>query len=88
MQTEPLRRFLKSQRNKRVKFLGYDRMAQAHWSRGEDSEVRTPFRKLIAQRYYLAQRKYGIMAREDRVPLDVSQFRVPESVSGQGDLFG
>jgi len=31
----PLRRFLKSQRNKRVLFLGYDRMASAHWSRGE-----------------------------------------------------
>lgn len=31
----PMRRFLKGQRNKRVLFLGYDRMATAHWSRGE-----------------------------------------------------
>jgi DNA repair photolyase len=58
------------------------------WARGEESEVRTPFRKLIAQRYYLAQKRYGIIAREDRRPLDCSQFRIPESVSGQGDLFG
>ncbi|WP_298913826.1 PA0069 family radical SAM protein [uncultured Algimonas sp.] len=58
------------------------------WARGEDSEVRTPFRKLIAQRYYMAQKRFGITAREDRVPLDGSQFRVPESVTGQGDLFG
>ena len=59
-----------------------------HWSRGEDSEIRTPFRKLIAQRYYHAQKRFGIIAREQRVPLDCSQFRIPESVSGQGDLFG
>ncbi|MGB6230578.1 MAG: PA0069 family radical SAM protein [Litorimonas sp.] len=58
------------------------------WARGEGSETRTPFRKLIAQRYYLAQKRFGITSREDRVPLDLSQFRVPESVSGQGDLFG
>lgn len=59
-----------------------------HWSRGEDSEVKTPFRKLIAQRYYHAQKRTGIFPREDRIPLDATQFRVPESVSGQGDLFG
>ncbi len=59
-----------------------------HWSRGEDSEVKTPFRKLIAQRYYHAQRRTGIIPREQRVSLDCTQFRVPESVSGQGDLFG
>lgn len=59
-----------------------------HWSRGEDSEVKTPFRKLIAQRYYHAQRRTGIIPREQRVSLDCAQFRVPESVSGQGDLFG
>ena len=35
----PLRRFLKGQRNKRVQFLGYDRMAQAHWARGEIKEA-------------------------------------------------
>ncbi|MAD32708.1 MAG: hypothetical protein CMJ88_02975 [Planctomycetes bacterium] len=35
----PLRRFLKGQRNKRVQFLGYDRMAQAHWERGEVKEA-------------------------------------------------
>lgn len=60
----------------------------AHWSRGEDSEVKTPFRKLIAQRYHMAQKRTGIIPREDRIPLDCTQFRVPESVSGQGDLFG
>ncbi|GLQ19561.1 PA0069 family radical SAM protein [Algimonas porphyrae] len=59
-----------------------------HWSRGEDSEVKTPFRKLIAQRYYHAQKRTGIIARDQRIPLDCTQFRVPESVSGQGDLFG
>lgn len=59
-----------------------------HWSRGEDSEVKTPFRKLIAQRYYHAQKRTGIIARDQRVPLDCTQFRIPESVSGQGDLFG
>lgn len=59
-----------------------------HWSRGEDSEVKSPFRKLIAQRYYHAQRRTGIIPREQRVSLDCTQFRVPESVSGQGDLFG
>jgi len=35
MDVGPLRRFLKGQRNKRVQFLGYDRLAQAHWARGE-----------------------------------------------------
>ena len=35
----PLRRFLKSQRNKRVLFLGYDRMATAHWSRAEAKDA-------------------------------------------------
>lgn len=59
-----------------------------HWARGEGSEVRTPFRKLIAQRYRNSQRRTGIIPREDRAPLDCTQFRVPESVSGQGNLFG
>ena len=58
-----------------------------HWSRGEGSEVKTPFRKLIAQRYYHAQKRTGIIPREQCVSLDCTQFRVPESVSGQGDLF-
>jgi hypothetical protein len=35
----PLRRFLKTQRNKRIQFLGYDRMAAAHWSRGETKDA-------------------------------------------------
>ena len=35
MDVGPLRRFLKGQRNKRVQFLGYDRLAQVHWARGE-----------------------------------------------------
>lgn len=29
----PLRKFLKSQRHKRIKFLGHDQMATAHWQR-------------------------------------------------------
>ena len=39
MDVGPLRRFLKGQRNKRVQFLGYDRMAQVHWARGEVKEA-------------------------------------------------
>ena len=35
----PLRRCLKGQRNQRVRFLGYDRMAQAHWACGEIKEA-------------------------------------------------
>ncbi len=49
---------------------------------------RTPFAKLITQRYRMAQRKYGIIPREDRQPLRRDLFRVPASISGQGDLFG
>lgn len=71
-----------------IRVMNGGRDYDPHWSRGEESEVRTPFRKMIAQRYYHAQKRTGIIPREARVPLDCSQFRVPESVSGQGDLFG
>ncbi|MEM7730171.1 MAG: PA0069 family radical SAM protein [Pseudomonadota bacterium] len=71
-----------------IRVINGGRDYDPHWARGEGSEVRTPFRKLIAQRYRMAQKRFGIVSREDHVPLDVSQFRVPESVSGQGNLFG
>jgi len=48
---------------------------------------RTPFAKLITQRYRMAQKKYGIVTRENRQPLRRDLFRVPTSVSGQADLF-
>jgi DNA repair photolyase len=59
------------------------------WSRGE--EIRAPFAKLIGQRYRAAQKRYGL----DRIGshtsrlehLDCSQFRIPPSISGQGELF-
>ena len=60
------------------------------WSRS--GEVTTPFAQLIAQRYRATQKRTGL----DRVSphgktlvqLDCSQFRIPSTVSGQGDLFG
>ncbi len=51
------------------------------------AEPRTPFAQLITQRYRMAQRKYDIISREDRQPLNRSLFRVPSHVSGQGELF-
>lgn len=51
------------------------------------AEPRTPFAQLITQRYRMAQRKYGIIPREQRASLDRSHFRVPPSISGQGELF-
>ena len=55
------------------------------WSRTDDRP--TPFRTLIAQRYRLSQKRTGIIPREDRIPLDCTQFRIPPSVTGQGELF-
>jgi len=52
------------------------------------SEPRTPFAQLITQRYRMAQKKYGITPRDQRQPLRRDLFRIPASVSGQGDLFG
>lgn len=51
------------------------------------AEPRTPFAKLITQRYHMAQTKYGITPRETRQPLRRDLFRVPTGISGQGDLF-
>ena len=55
------------------------------WSRATES--RTPFAKLIEQRYHLAQKKTGIIRREDHKPLRFDLFRVPTRIQGQGDLF-
>ncbi len=55
------------------------------WSRTEDRP--TPFRTLIAQRYALSLKRTGIKHREATRTLDCSQFRIPPSVSGQGELF-
>ena len=55
------------------------------WSRG--GEVKTPFAQLIAQRYRMAQKRTAIMPRSSNPRLECSAFRIPSSVSGQGDLF-
>ena len=55
------------------------------WSRG--AEIRTPFAKLIALRYRKSVVRTGIANLQSGNPLDASLFRVPSSISGQGDLF-
>ena len=55
------------------------------WSRGK--EIRTPFAQLIAQRYRASQKRTGIDQLRSGNPLNAALFRVPSSVSGQGDLF-
>lgn len=55
------------------------------WSRATES--RTPFAKLIEQRYRLSQKQTGIIRREDHKPLRCDLFRVPTRIQGQGDLF-
>jgi DNA repair photolyase len=54
-----------------------------YWSRG--GEVKAPYAKLVAQRFNAAVRKYKLNG--ERHALDLSQFRVPEDVSGQMSLF-
>lgn len=54
---------------------------------GRVTEPRTPFAKLITQRYRMAQKKYGMTPRQQRRPLRRDLFRIPACVSGQGDLF-
>lgn len=56
------------------------------WSRG--AEMKGTFSKLISLRYKKAQDRLGLSEGHGRVPLDVTKFRVPAEVSGQGDLFG
>ena len=56
-----------------------------HWSRG--GEIKTPFAKIIDQRYRRIKRKLGSQDARDRKPLNTKLFRVPSKVSGQGDLF-
>ncbi len=61
-----------------------------HWSRS--GEVSTPFAQLISQRYRAAQKRTGLGRvgphGQSLGPLDCSQFRIPSTISGQGDLFG
>jgi DNA repair photolyase len=54
-----------------------------HWSRGR--EITTPYAQLITQRNRAARARLGF--NRERTPLDLSQFRVPSSVSGQMSLF-
>lgn len=56
------------------------------WSRSSD--IKGTFAKLIGFRYRKARERAGLAHQHARVPLDLSQFRVPCSVSGQRDLFG
>lgn len=55
------------------------------WSRG--AEVKGTFSKLITFRYRKARERLGLTNGRDRIPLDITQFRVPSEISGQGDLF-
>lgn len=55
------------------------------WSRGQ--EIRTTFARLITDRYHAARARTGLTEREHERALDCGQFRVPSSVTGQGDLF-
>lgn len=55
------------------------------WSRG--AEVKGTFSKLITFRYRKARERTGLCDGGSRASLDVSQFRVPEKITGQGDLF-
>ncbi|GGC95649.1 PA0069 family radical SAM protein [Aquisalinus flavus] len=57
-----------------------------HWSRG--AEVKGVFAKLMMTRYNKVLERTGLANGRDRVPLDTTRFRVPASVTGQGDLFG
>ncbi len=54
-----------------------------HWSRG--GEIRNPYAQLIAQRHRAARARLRLD--RPRRELDLSLFRVPETVSGQMDLF-
>ncbi|PQA87735.1 PA0069 family radical SAM protein [Hyphococcus luteus] len=54
------------------------------WSR--EREIKTPYAQLIAQRNRAARARLGF--NRERASLDLSRFRVPETVSGQMDLFG
>jgi len=55
------------------------------WSRGK--EIRTPFAQLIALRYRKSLVRTGLANLQSGAPLDATRFRVPSSISGQGDLF-
>jgi DNA repair photolyase len=55
------------------------------WSRNKD--VHTPFSDLIALRYRKSLIRTGIINLQHGSALDARKFRVPSSVSGQGDLF-
>lgn len=55
------------------------------WSRG--AEMKGTFSKLITLRYRKSRERLGLADGRDRIPLDISQFRVPSDISGQKDLF-
>ncbi|MFQ5562600.1 MAG: PA0069 family radical SAM protein [Parvularculaceae bacterium] len=54
-----------------------------HWSRG--GEITTPYAQLIGQRNRAA--KIRLRLDRERIPLDLSQFRVPSDISGQLAFF-
>ena len=55
-----------------------------HWARGR--EIKSPYAQLLGKRNRAARARLGLES--PRRPLDLTQFRVPETVSGQMDLFG
>ncbi len=55
------------------------------WARG--NEVKGIYAKLMMQRFGKVLERTGLNRSDGRLPLDVSQFRIPEKLSGQRDLF-
>lgn len=55
------------------------------WSSGK--EIRTPFAQLIALRYRKSLERTGIANLQSGTSLNRNLFRVPSSITGQGDLF-
>jgi len=68
-----------------IRSMNGGRVYDPQWSRG--GEARSTFARLMAQRYRNSQARTGIVRRSSQPALDCTQFRVPESVSGQGDFF-
>ena len=54
------------------------------WSRGR--EIKSHYAKLIGHRYRTARARFGLD--QENPALDLSQFAVPEQISGQMSLFG
>ena len=55
-----------------------------NWSRG--AEIKGTYAKLISMRFRKSLKRTGLLSRP-HIPLDCTQFRVPEKITGQGDLF-